>query len=610
MKYLSVLLVACVLVVMLVTAAPADPSYIYAMHDFGGEVDMNTMGTKGWIVDSVALGHDPNNQAGFNYSTYTNNGYGVIARLNNGYDADGTLPYQVDYQNFAQRCANYVNNSPGCHIWIIGNETNLPREWPGNVGGDPLTGQPITIARYVDCYNRVYNAITALPGHSGDQIIPAAVGTWAPPYTAQGVEAFDDYFVNMLNALGTSKVKGIALHAYTHGNTPDLVTSEVKMGAPYTDIHYHFRVYKDYMSRIPTGMRTLPVYIPETGVCAAWADTNNGWMVAAYSEVNTWNQNNSQKIRCLAPFRWLHAGEGDAYYICDRGNLRADWRNAMSYHWTWGSAPTTGTITGWVKTAGGAAISGATVATSTGGYSTTTNSSGVYTLSNVTAGTYNVTASKSGYDSSSSNVTVTAGNTTTANFTLQVTAGGMNGNTPGGTNMATSGTATTDSNYSSSYTGAKAIDGVNTSASKWVSNGNAPPHWLAIDLGTNRTVNGFILRMPGQAGEQTYYNAKNFKYQSATSLSGPWTDEATIDNTAQASTVPRSFITPKSLRYVRLYITNAGIDNYSRINEFEVRCAGGGGPIASEAFTSMPSWSSTFDATWGSAATFSIVSGG
>jgi hypothetical protein len=38
--------------------------------------------------------------------------------------------------------------------------------------------------------------------------------------------------------------------------------------------------------------------------------------------------------------------------------------------------------------------------------------------------------------------------------------------------------------------------------------------------------------------------------------------------------------------------------------------SGGGGPIATENFESMPSWSSSFDASWGSAATWSIVSGG
>ena len=247
MRGILFLAAICCAALSLCVPVSADPNYIYAMHDPGGEVDMNAMGTKGWIVFTVGIGHNPNDYSGTDYSSYTNNGYGVIVRLNNGYDSDGTLPYQSEYQNFAQRCANYVANSPGCHIWIIGNETNLPREWPGNVGGDPNTGEAITVARYVDCYNRCYNAIKALPGHASDQIIPAAVGTYGPPYNAsyppnRGIEGFADYFVNMLNAIGSTKVNAIAIHAYTHGADPALVFSEALMGPPYQDIHYHFRV--------------------------------------------------------------------------------------------------------------------------------------------------------------------------------------------------------------------------------------------------------------------------------------------------------------------------------------------------------------------------------
>jgi len=85
---------------------------------------------------------------------------------------------------------------------------------------------------------------------------------------------------------------------------------------------------------------------------------------------------------------------------------------------TWAAA--TGAIGGWVRTTGGSAISGATVSTNIGGYSTNTDTSGNYTLSNVNVGPYTVTASKTGYFPSSTGVSVTEGNTTTANFTLSV----------------------------------------------------------------------------------------------------------------------------------------------------------------------------------------------
>jgi hypothetical protein len=92
------------------------------------------------------------------------------------------------------------------------------------------------------------------------------------------------------------------------------------------------------------------------------------------------------------------------------------------------TAPTTGTLTGKVTNAsGGAAISGATVSISGGG-SATTDSNGNYTISNVAAGTVNVTASMSGFTSSTVNgVSITAGNTTTQNFSLTASGGGVPG---------------------------------------------------------------------------------------------------------------------------------------------------------------------------------------
>ncbi len=188
----------------------------------------------------------------------------------------------------------------------------------------------------------------------------------------------------------------------------------------------------------------------------------------------------------------------------------------------------------------------------------------------------------------------------------------MNGNVPSGVNLATASTQVgTDSNYGAGWEGNKAIDGVTSGSSKWVSNGNSPPHWLKLDLGANKTVNGYVVRHAGAGGEATYYNTQAFAIQVSSSYNGPWTDHTVVDNTAQASVTNRSYVTPQTVRYVRLNITDAGIDNYTRIPEFEVIGPSGGAPATvTEDFNAMPSWSSSFDAAWGSAASWSIVSGG
>ncbi len=82
--------------------------------------------------------------------------------------------------------------------------------------------------------------------------------------------------------------------------------------------------------------------------------------------------------------------------------------------------PNTGAIAGYVRDVALQPVSGATVSTSTGGYSTTSLGDGSYTLSNVAAGTYDVTASKTGYFSHAvTGQTVVAGQTTPVSFTLR-----------------------------------------------------------------------------------------------------------------------------------------------------------------------------------------------
>jgi hypothetical protein len=82
---------------------------------------------------------------------------------------------------------------------------------------------------------------------------------------------------------------------------------------------------------------------------------------------------------------------------------------------------TNGTVTGKITNASsGAIVSGATVSWSGG--TTTSNTSGIYTLTNVTAGTQNITAVKTGYLSHTLAANVTSGGTATLNIPI-ATAG-------------------------------------------------------------------------------------------------------------------------------------------------------------------------------------------
>ena len=306
------------------------PPYIFGMHDRGGEHLILGKNRPGWVLVTEAIGADPNNHAGSNYTDLANQGLGVIVRLNHGYGTAGTIPHSSQYDNFARRCGNFVQASPGCHVWIIGNEMNLANERPGGPGGQAITPQ-----LYANCFAKCRDEIRQRASHQEDQIVPGAVGPWNTQTTYPGNPSGDwvRYFGDMLELLG-SGVDGISIHTYSHGQEAHLVFDNATMNPPFDDYHWHFRAYQDFMKAIPSGLRDRPVYITETDQYGAWRDENSGWVRNAFREIDDWNQvSANQPIQALVLFRWIIGNPQDpqqvGWAIEKKPGVQDDFRDAM-----------------------------------------------------------------------------------------------------------------------------------------------------------------------------------------------------------------------------------------------------------------------------------------
>jgi hypothetical protein len=327
-------------------------AWIYGMHAESIDSDPGTRheirnlfegtGRRGWVLFTEQVWRDPNairpNQTrkDFFWDWARHAGYGVMVRLNHGYDAAGTLPRAEHYPAFAQTCARYCEHylkhpemSAGVYRWvvIIGNEQNNPREWPR----ENQPPQKITPQMYAQAFNLAYTAVKSVLGDSA-LVVPGAVD----PYNS----AFRplDYFSEMLS--GIDQLDAIALHTYTHGHDVSFITHEKKFEhAPLTDHYYDFQSYRLFMDRIPTKWRQVPVYITETNPLFksqegdwGWYDTDIDWIEDAYAEIHRWNNTpHAQQIQALMLYRWA----GDAWTMRGKGALRDDFRDAIARNYRW-----------------------------------------------------------------------------------------------------------------------------------------------------------------------------------------------------------------------------------------------------------------------------------
>lgn len=181
--------------------------------------------------------------------------------------------------------------------------------------------------------------------------------------------------------------------------------------------------------------------------------------------------------------------------------------------------PTTGTISGTVTVAGTTTpISGASVSTLPSTTTVTTNAQGSYTISNVSPGSYTVTASATGYTDNSANVTVTAGQTGTADIALQADySGSWSGSTTQGKNIS----FTVVNNAITQFSFGFQISGPGLTSSGTIT----------VNYSTPQAISGNTLSVSGQTLLSAWPTTIYMSYSFNGSFSSPTAASGTMDFT-------------------------------------------------------------------------------
>ncbi len=330
-------------------------------------------GAGAWITATESLGHDPNNFGGKNYTVSA--GTTIIARLNNGYNPDGTLPLKEHYADFAQRCANFVANSSGCEMWLIGNETNLGSEWPRRNG----VPEYISPEDYAEAFKLAYNAIKAIrPDH---RVFVQSLAPWAGPYSFPGEVQPDnwvDYSWKMLKAITTGPdavtPDGITLHINSRSYALSSVAFGERITAGGLPLEFGWGVHRDWIQwGIPRELWHLPLHATESNGRAYWSGIGwpepgqpayqTGWLQAIFTSINGWNQDARHFglpiYRCINMYRWCDCDGWSIKVAPNKAQILSDLEATAALGFTWpnhgGNLVTLGVPTGTKVTEGIAA---------------------------------------------------------------------------------------------------------------------------------------------------------------------------------------------------------------------------------------------------------------
>ncbi|AQT68758.1 Mannosylglycerate hydrolase [Anaerohalosphaera lusitana] len=133
-------------------------------------------------------------------------------------------------------------------------------------------------------------------------------------------------------------------------------------------------------------------------------------------------------------------------------------------------------------------------------------------------------------------------------------------------------TSTASSNYGPSYKASNILDGrwASRETDKWNSAATNEPHWVSIDLGTERTIHKIVIKHEGVLSDGDKYNTSDFRIQKGASLHGPW-DDLVSPVRGNIDDITIHEIQPTNMRYIRVLIEKGAQDNnlYARIYEVE-----------------------------------------
>lgn len=191
------------------------PPWIFGMHDPGSWRDIfDGEGKLGWVMFNQVVDEQSAVKSNPEIESWARDGYGVLVRLVNAppnldSEGHGSIPLPDHYESFAQRCAQFVKNSSGCHIWFVGDEMNTEWNWPShNHSSEHLGFEPITPEQYAQCFDQVRRAIRKV--QSDAWVVPSGLNPLKEP-KVQHKDALK-WFQAMLECI--SGLDALDIHTY------------------------------------------------------------------------------------------------------------------------------------------------------------------------------------------------------------------------------------------------------------------------------------------------------------------------------------------------------------------------------------------------------------